>query len=1569
MKEILFSNEQIALYRESDRKGNSRRLTYELRTKYIKEEILQSFFSQMDKYTKINYEWLEFPEFEVSGHDVINISYFKSDKNLKNHMKNGGKIKVDAAITTLIDIAEKIYLLDESGLLNRIIKPDNILIGEKGTGLIFSPLNIVSDIRYGKNQIPESEFIINELRYTAPELLTYGEQPSDISSNIYSLGIIFYEILTGITPFQSEEADELIYSHQYRQPVNPVNLNQNLTQDVSDLVMKMIAKSRDDRYLTINGLIHDLKVCLKNLDRNSVNKNFILGQYDIPENLRVPTKLYGRDEAYSAIINSLESARKGSKQILFISGASGIGKTILIEKTVKPIVGDSVYFLSAKCEALKKGIPYSALINAFNHVIDLILLDPFEIQQIWRESIIEAIGDYGKIIVDMIPRFRELIGEPHPIPSLEGDENKNRMNMVLSRLVKVLTPPKQVLIIFIDDAQWIDSTSLSLIKFLISTGDIESLLFICSYRDNEITEFHNLKIFRDEIRGTVADAKDVMLKPLDIASINSIVSDSIRTSDQRVRELSELAVKFTGGNPLYIKEFLNNIYKKGILKFSSDKGWGWDNKQIIQIYETDSIIRTMINRMNEHSAAAVEILKHSSCIGSTFNVEFLSEVMGNSVDLIVDEIKPLIHDGYYRIKGNDYIFVHDKILEGASSLLTESEICRIHYKIGQSLLGKENTGGNDNYLFDIISHLTLSKPLLSQDEKLSLAALNVKAGEKAKGSYVYESALKYYYSAIEIIQEGGLICGEENHSYLQKLFTECFICEYMMDNMERSYNLFVELNSMAKTKAERVKIYTINCMLLFNSSKPEMAIEMGIKGLRILGIRIDKNPGYASIISEYVRYKKNTFTRNPETILEIKKLDNDDLLAAMELMFELWMPAYAYSHSLMKLLTLKMANITLENGLCHISPFAFMTFGIIYGTGKTKFKYGYKLGMLALRLNEIEKNVKMECILNYYFASFQSSWINHFNKSIPFFNKSNELGLQNGTIYYTALNRIFLIATRLIKGENLHEMKILCEEYQKDIKMNNDNPLFAAKAMDSIKKNIGLLVDYDNLSDSPFAERSFISDLKHGEVKQPLHWYYLFRAKADTVLSNFDEALKNIDSADQVVNWHFASPVIFEHLYIQSISILNSSQKRNLIRRISERIRLKRNMRYIKKCAKACPENFKHKYLLLKAENLKHSIFRYKALLYYNRAIDYAKMNNFVNDTAFVYECASKFYKQTGADDLHKNSIKLAYDNYKLWGADFKVKQLEHEYDFLIPEINESRITVSAGSESGALAGIIDELIKIRHERDIAVALEKISSLIFIRKIADRICFLISLRDKVMIKSDMTDGYFSFHNEPQVFTKARIIEEVFDQSGKGFNRDIRLISNLKDDGSPGSYSAAVIPFEQRGRVFSVLYLEKKMELFNEDEKRVMHTIAAFNSFLYDNIQDSAKRNIDVKKDSNTLNNVIMDRLMHKMNVEKVFLTEELTLPVLAREMGVTTPQLSEVINNYCNMNFNSFINKYRIEEAKKIFLENNEKTILHIAFEVGFNSLSVFYKAFIKFENMTPAGFRKLHGKEDQDIK
>ena len=1558
MRDLIFSNEQFTLYEESDKKGKSR-IVYEVKTRCIKEDVLETLLITPQKENINSFNWLEMPEIKQVENDIVYISSLKSDKSLKAKLRNSGKMDPDLAIELVIDVSEKINLLNDAGLFNRIIKPENIISFEKGNRLIFSSINTASDIKYGKNQIPEIDFILNELKYTAPEFLLRDEQTFDISSSIYSLGIIFYELLTGITPFQSDEPDELVYSHHFREAVPPINLNHSIPRDVSEIVMKMIAKSREDRYITIPGLIYDLDYALKNIDKQKDGIGFIPGQHDIPEKLRLPSKLYGREEAVLTIQGSFEAARRGSKQVLFINGPSGIGKTALIKKTINPVAGDSVSFLFGKCEAIKRNIPYFPLVKAFNHIIDLILLESSEVQQIWKDSIKDTIGDNLRIIVDMIPRFKELLGDPPPIPVLESDENRNRINIVFSKLIRIFTPLKQLLIIFIDDAQWIDSASLSLMKYILSSEDVGSLIFLCSYRDNEITEYHNLKIFRDEIHGTITNELEIKLKPLDITDIISIISGTIRVNDQRVRELSELTLKFTDGNPLYIREFISNIYKNGILRYDREKGWIWDNSRILHIYESDSVIRTMINRMTEHRPVAIDILKNSSCIGNTFTIELLSEVVDVSPGFINEEIKPLIRDGYYRHRGDEYFFAHDKIIEGAQSLLTEKEICEIHYRIAQVLMRRERAG-NNNLLFDIINHLTCALRMLNNEEKLTLAELNIKAGEMAKRSYAYEAALKYLYDAIELIEKEKIANDEEKNHYLLKIYTECFICEYMMDNMERSYELFSILNSMSMTRAERVRIYTINSMLLFNFSRSEMAIEMGIQGLKILDINISKNPGKGQIFKELVAFKTKMLNRNLESIIQMKKLDNDEILAAMELFFELWMPAYTHNHLLMKLLTLKMANITLDHGLCYISPFAFMTLGVIYGAGVGKFKYGYNLGILAFRLNEIVQDDKMECILNYHFASFQSSWIHHYSKSIPFFNKAMDIGLKNGLVYYTALSKVFYVGTRLIQGKALYEVDRLCTDYLKDLKMNNDNPWFAVKAISSIKKSIELMTNDNEFPESKYMQMKFIEELKGGEVKQPMHWFHLFRAKAHMQLENFDKALENIHAADLVVNWHFASPVIFEHLYIKTISTLNSPCKRNFFQRIKESLMLKKNMRFIKRCAKNSPDNFMHKYMLLRAEFCKSSFFRFRAVVFYNRAIDLALGNNYINDAAFAYDLASKFYKESGAEDLFKVSIQRAYECYKHWGAESILRKLEQEYPFIAKAQEKKEVLTENGKED-ILTTILDNLVDLQKEEDVDLLLEEVSGLIYSNGIADSIIYLVPVKDKVMVNSEMYDGLFCLYDKPRSFIGKIPVEDIFKQKDKIFSKDIIFHICTHENGASGVASIALVPLEQRGKIHSALYLEKRKEEFSEDEKRAIRVVSTFGSVFLNSMPEIRKKSSDIKKDSNTFNNVIMSRLMYKINTDKVYLTEELTLPILANEIGVTSAQLSEFINNYFNMNFNSFINKYRIEEAKKIIIEDNDKTILQIAFEVGFNSLSVFYKAFLKFENVTPAAFRKLN--------
>ncbi len=1556
---------QFQIYNIYDKNDHISEVVYEFKRRYIKPEVFEIVTTGLNSWKNTEYRWLIGPEKTEVTSDLIKFSIAETNKYLPLINRILKKNSIEEILKTVINITEKYALINSRNILNRSIKTSNILVGNNDIKIKLSPLNLFCDLFYGKDTVPDEECILTDLVYLAPEHFNSDELFPEGGDEIYSLGVIFYELFSGITPFRSTEYDELIYSHLFRDPVPISNFNLDITPEISDVISRMLKKSPFDRYITFNGLLYDLGLCKKALSDFKKTKFFITGTKDIPRTLIIPDKLYGREEHANRILELFNETKKGTNNAAFISGPSGIGKTSLIKKTLKPLITSSGIFITGKCENRTKNIPYEPFIKALNQLIRPILVEPQEIQGIWKESILNAVGNNGGIITELIPPMHQILGEQPPLPALSGEENRNRINSVLLKFLNVFIESARVFVLFIDDMQWIDNTTLSLLKYIITSKAVKSFLLISSYRDNEVSEFHSLHIFRNEITSSGISCTEMNLKHLELNSICQMLSETIRTANTDSLSLAELALKYTKGNPLYLKEFMTTLYREKLLRFDDGRGWEWDNTGIIDLYESEDFVSTMISRMNSLPLKSQEFLKYAACIGSSFNLAIISAIKGDDENEIHEITDLLATEGFIESNGIELKFIHDRVHESAEAIInSRAESAEIHYKIADYLFTSMTQNERDENIFIIANHFNAAIEILNTEEKKRLIEINYRAGEKAKNSVAYELALMYYHISADIAEKLEV----DNNDKIE-IYHECFICEYLNENYENAYSLFNIMMNLCDTNAQKARIYKTNVLLLMHLSKPDMAIEMGLIGLKMLGVKTSKNPGKLEIIKEYIKTKIWLQRKDYNTILSMDNIKNPDILMAMELMYTLWMPTYASNKNLMKLLSLKMANFTMKYGLCHISPFAFITLGMIFGTGREHYSEGYEFGRLALQMTENKTimNREVECVINVFFASFHAQWMKSYEYSIPFFKKAHDLGTKYGIIYYSRLSRVFYTATRLLKGDNLDNIMKESLEQINSMHLPGNAHWYAIMSM---IKNIFYMQEGDTdffYKDMKLDDTDFLNNLKKLEVRQPLHWFTVFRSKALLIFQKFDDALINMEIAESVLHWHFASSIITEHCFIQSIAILNRTIKKDILNRFRYSIILRRNLRNLKKAAKSSPENFLHKYFLVMGEKNKKRIHSINSTKYYDMAIQQAQKTGLINDLALIYDMQASYTGKLNLKDSEKRQIEKAHFYYNLWGAKKKVEDMEIKHKFLRTSIEVSQESQHTSEESNnSLLFLFENILKAKKEDDPYNRIKNISEILYNNDFGERIILLLkdekSLSASFVIDSNGLTYYEKAGNKDLPF-----FDDITELIKKTDNSEEYFTGIIDTSINKTNTFYAALPIINSKNIEGYFVLQKHTRPFTDMDKRIIRILASI-------LQDTGDKNIwmkhkavDLKKDliSSNLNDLIRNRLLKTMELDKIFLTEDLTLTMLAKELETSPQQLSEYINNNLNMNFNSFINRYRIEEAKKILAEDPERPVLNIAYDVGFNSISVFYNAFLKCEGIPPAKYRKYSIKSE----
>ncbi len=727
------------------------------------------------------------------------------------HMRIAGACELPELLHLAINLAETIGQMHQQHVIHKDINPSNIVYNATTKEVRLIDFGISTVLSRETPTFRNPDVLEGTLAYMAPEQTGRMNRAIDYRADFYALGTTLYELLTGLLPFPTDDPLELIHAHIARQPIAPhtymqVDGQAPLIQALSAIILKLMAKNAEDRYQSAYGLKADLEgVQTMGMLREHASDTlhtFIPGRYDISDQLVIPQKLYGRQEHITKLLTAFEHVCEGTSTLMLISGIPGIGKSALVQEIHKPITRQRGYFIAGKFDQFQRDIPYSAIIEAFGSLMRQLLTESSTLLALWRERLLAALGQHGHIIVDIIPELELIIGPQPELPVLGPTESQNRFNLIFQRFIQVFTQPEHPLVLFIDDMQWADSTSLSLLQQVLTTTRYaqdtpSAFLVIGAYRDNEVDTSHPLLLMVQDLVQTGVAVQDIHLAPLSNTEIEQFVQDTVHRDGELTQQLAEIVKAKTNGNPFFMGEFLKSLYTMDLLTFDYTHGeWQWDPAAIQGQQITDNVVDLMQSRVLQLPPATQHALKFAACIGTRFALKTLARVAEQQPVEMARTLEDALTSGLLIPSSNDYhlmtfdvpglsdmitaeyIFAHDRIQQAVYDALPEAERQAMHWRIGQLLfaqilhMSQSSTTVDiptnlqpslqpetllemdsvEEHIFEIVPHLNHGQVWsTSQAERDRVATLNLVAGRKARASAAYEPCYTYLKAGIALL--------------------------------------------------------------------------------------------------------------------------------------------------------------------------------------------------------------------------------------------------------------------------------------------------------------------------------------------------------------------------------------------------------------------------------------------------------------------------------------------------------------------------------------------------------------------------------------------------------------------------------------------------------------------------------------------------------------------------------------------------------------------------------------------------------------------------------------------------
>jgi PAS domain S-box-containing protein len=1160
-----------------------------------------------------------------------------------------------------VGLAAALGQLHQQGLVHKDIKPANILVNSVTGAVWFTGFGIASLLPRERQSPEPPEIIAGTLAYMAPEQTGRMNRSIDSRSDLYSLGVTFYEMLTGVLPFTASDPMEWVHCHIARQPVPPSERWKDVPATVSAITLKLLSKTAEERYQTAAGVEADLRRCLAEWEALRRIGAFPLGVHDMSDRLLMPEKLYGRNRESKTLLDAFDQVvSTGRPNLVLVSGYSGIGKSSVVNELHKVLVQSRGLFASGKFDQYKRDIPYSTLAQAFQSLVRALLAESEAELGRWRDALSKVLGPSGQLIVNLVPELELVIGKQPPVADLPPQDAQNRFQMVFRRFLGVFARPEHPLALFLDDLQWLDKATLDLLQHLITEPEVGPLLLVGAYRDNEVSPSHPLMRTLDAMHNAGASMQEIVLAPLAVDDVSQLVADTLHCERDSSQPLAELVHEKTGGNPFFAIQFLTALVEEGLLAFDPFvPAWQWDINHIRAKNYTDNVVDLMAGKLKRFSATTQEALKQLACLGNIAEIATLTLVHGETEEAVHVALWEAVHAGLVFRQDSAYKFLHDRIQQAAYTLIPEEHRTEVHLRIGRVLRSRMPAEEIAKNIFSVVNQFNAGKAhIRRQTEKEQVAELNLTAGQKAKTSAAYASACTYLSAGMALIGQTGW---KRCYGLALNLWLERAECEFLAGNFETAEQLISEVLRNGRSKLEKSAAYTLKLQLCVMKTQNPEAVGIALECLGLFGIEMPPHPTREQVQTEYEEVWKNLEGRSIGGLTELPRMRDPEMHAAMNVLSALFVPALSTDSNLLRLLFCRMVNVSLKYGTTDASPYGYAWFGLLLGPVFHRYKEAYEFGKLALDLIERHSFLAWKAKL-FYVMEMVLLWTHPLKTAIEHIRAAFRTGVEVGDLTYACYGSEHTVTDLLLQGEHLDQVwreAIKARDFALRAKYQDvaDVLLSIQRFVQRMRGRTASFSTFDLMD-----EQAFEAQLTENRYPTKICWYWILNLRMRFMTGDHAAAIAAAQKA-KVLLWASECHIqLLDYCYYAALASAAYYQQVAPDGQLELLELLTGHLAQLKEWAENCPSTFQDKYVLVAAEFARLEGRDLDAMRLYEEAIRSAHENGFVQNEGLANELAAQFYLKRGIEKVAQTYLREARYCYLRWGALGKVNQLDQRY-------------------------------------------------------------------------------------------------------------------------------------------------------------------------------------------------------------------------------------------------------------------------------------------------------------------
>ncbi|MFY9607735.1 MAG: sigma 54-interacting transcriptional regulator [Blastocatellia bacterium] len=1262
-----------------------------------------------------------------------------------------------------------------AAILSKLHRQDIIHRNLNPRSVVFNPATgetQLTDFSFACGAASESHWLLPQrlssdaLPYISPEQTGRMNRATDHRTDFYSLGVILYELLTGVRPFRSDDPLEIIHGHIARTPPTPAEVDPKLPGPVSEIIMKLLSKNAEHRYQSGMGLREDLEACAAQWAAHRRIGTLPLGQRDVPDHFVISQKLYGRDQEVEQLLGAFDRVCEGPAAMMLVSGYAGVGKTSLIQELYKPIVRQRGYFIGGKFDQIARSTPFGALIQAFRGFIQQLLTESEDRLAEWRSRLSEALDVNGSVIAEVIPEIELILGKQPASPGLAPTEAQNRFRLVFQNFVGAIARKEHPLVIFLDDLQWVDSATLNLLGPLLTSPDVQHLFLIGAYRDNEVDAAHHLVRALGGLEAEGVLLHQMSLRPLEPADLMSLITDTLHCDPAEGEPLAHLVSQKTGGNPFFVIQFLKALWREKLIAFDYDKGhWAFQMDAIAAAGITDNVVDLMTRKIQRLSPKAQNALMLGACIGNQFDLNTLSIVSQQSADEAAADRKEAIQEGLVLpiggsglriadsssstpqseiVNSQSYSFLHDRVQQAAYALIPTEGKQMVHLNLGRLLLERAELANSDEKLFDVAHHLNIGRDLIADEaERLGLARINLSAGQKAKSSTAYEAALDYLKAGLSLLTEERW---KTDYTLAFELNIEAAECQYLCGIFDEAEQRFDLLLKRAMTSLDKARVYRLRSVQYENMSRYGDALAVARESLAQFGVSFPDSAEQKeqALESEIQAIQSLLGERSIESLIDLPVMTDSATRMVMNTLTDIWSSAYIVGDPVLaRLISATMVRLSLVNGNIAESAYGYVTHAITVGPVREDYKSAYEFGRLALQVNERFNDSKRRAKINQQFHAHVSLWRRPMQECLPYAREACRSGLETGDFLYGAYGACTETWPALLSFQDLGQF---VRDYSPNLALINKLKITSFADALKIMLNWARALEGGTISPTSLSDETF-DENEYAATYRGNAFFTTFQAVARLhlcfVFEKYAEALEAARAARWTVYQLSGTiwPVLFEFWNCLTLAANYASAADD--ERTAYLEEMQKAQRSFEVLAESCPENFLCHSLLLSAEIERISGRDFLAQDLYDRAVRYAGETGLLQHQALANELCAKFWLGRGQEKIAEVFLSEARDCYAQWGAAAKVDDLDRKYGDLLerrlrPQRTRSEIGAAAGDESLDVATAMKAAQVMAREIDLETLLGRLMSIAIQNAGAERGSLILERDGKAFIEAEGT---------------------------------------------------------------------------------------------------------------------------------------------------------------------------------------------------------------------------------------